>query len=161
MKYSSRLNWIEFFCLFSLVFKGPFCKQCSTRAARRGPITPHCLSVYSVSSADRCLTPTMTENLTLQGIYIYTKSYSNVKICWKVYVTEGLMSGSKVFERRSGSKLWFRFLLIIDRLDGNKPGHILRPMWELWLQCLSPALSLPFIANCLLYMWYKTHTDFL
>lgn len=55
------------------------------------------------------------------------------------------MCGSEVFWRRSSLELRLRFLLIIDRLDGYKPGHMLQSVWELRLQCLSPVL-LPFIA---------------
>lgn len=57
----------------------PFSKPLVS-AATHDTIMPHCFSVYTKSSADRCLTTTMTENLRLQAIYIQTKSYRNVKI---------------------------------------------------------------------------------
>lgn len=65
-----------------------------------------------------------------------------------MYVTEG---------PTSGLELWFYFLQIIYRLDRNKPGHILQSMWELRLQCLSPALLLPFMAICQCLTQKHTH----
>lgn len=56
------------------------------------------------------------------------------------------------------SELRLHFLLIIDRLDGNKPGRVPQSTWELRLCCLSPTLSLPFIAVRLFFSCMQTHT---
>lgn len=60
------------------------------------PPLQHCSSVDSL---------TMTENLAPLHIYIYTKSYRNLKVWEWAVCEEGLACGRRVFERHSGSEL--------------------------------------------------------
>lgn len=96
---------------------------------------------------------TMGETLALQDIYIWTKATEMYRFeCWKVYEAEGLMCGSRVLVHRGGSGLRFHFLLIIDRLDGNRPGPILC----VWERCGSGVSPLRFYFPLLLFVCFST-----
>lgn len=90
----------------------------------------------------------MTADLAPLHIYIYTKSYRNFKV-WEWAVCE---EGASVWGGEClSAAVGLSFLLITDRLDENKPGPILQPVWvKLRLQPLSWLVLLPFVCLCLL-----------
>lgn len=108
----------------------PFCSFASAQREQWPPPLQHCSSVDS---------RTMAANPAPLHIYIYTKSYRNFKVGGGGWCVggEGL-----------SATVGLSFLLITDRLEGNKPGPLPQPLW-VWKGGAPASLLADFTSLCL------------